>query len=68
MTEKEQRIREVAMIALPTCLSLSDNRVDAVSLAIEVGKEFEKQFSEKVEVPISPRVSTNQFSNTTSTM
>lgn len=81
MTEKEQRIREAAMIALPVCLQLSVHsdsdspyvrktlhESEAISTAISIGIEFEKQFSERVEVPISPKVSTNQTYNTTSTM
>lgn len=80
MTEKEQIIREVAMIALPVCLQLSVHldsdspyvrrtlhKSEAISVAISIGIEFEKQFSERVlnkEVPEIPSPSYH----TTSTM
>lgn len=67
MTEKEQRIREVAIIALPVCLSSSLNLHNAVVMAINVGLEFEKGFSERVSQEKDISKVSNQ-NNTISTM
>ena len=67
MTEKEQRIREVAMIALHVYLSSPLNLHNAVAMAINVGLEFEKQFSERVLSKEGPEIPSPSY-HTTSTM